>query len=126
MTVRGGVRFKPDMYRSSLESTVGSLDPSATPPTGTVFMVVQLAAWDDADFAGVTYTPGDPATESLLTILYEDTLSMELAAFAGKTEQQATAMWAAALANWKNYVAPAALTLLNATRGARLTPPSLY
>lgn len=125
MALKGAVRFKPDMYRSSLEATVLSLNPLASPPTGTVVMPVQLVAYDDAVVTAGNYVPGDADTEKNITVLYETSLQMELAAFNGLTQPQATALWTNALATWKTWVTPAALNLLRATRAARLTPPSV-
>lgn len=67
MAIRGAVRFKPDMYRSTLEATVGELNAAATPPTGTVFMVAQLVAYDDTRVgaAGNPYVPGAAASRRL-------------------------------------------------------------
>lgn len=123
--IRGAARFKPDMYRSSLETTVAGLDPSATPPSGAVYMPVQLVAYDDQVVTGQNYVPGDPATEKNITILYEDTLQMALEAFDGKTQNQASAMWQEALESWRDAVAPAGPNLLKAIRSARLSPPSI-
>lgn len=123
MALKGAVRFKPDVYRTSMEATVGSLDPAASPPSGTVYMVAQLVAYDDAVVTGGNYKPGDPATEQNVTVLYEETLSQELAAFAGLTQPQATALWTAALNAFQVRVTPAGPVLLRAIRAARLTPP---
>lgn len=125
MAIRGAVRFKPDMYKSSLETTVANLNPAAAPPTGTVYMPVQLVAYDDTVVTAGNYKPGDPATEREITVLYEDTLSMELSAFNGITQAAATTLWTNALANWKALVTPAGPNLLKAIRSARLTPPSV-
>lgn len=123
MAIKGAVRFAPDVYRSSLETTVAALDPAATPPTGTVVMRVQLVAYDDAVVTGGNYSAGDPATEKNLVVLYEDTLQMELATFNGLTQPQATTLWTNALSAWGATVSPAALNLLKAIRGARISPP---
>lgn len=127
MAIRGAVRFKPDMYRSTLEATVGALDASATPPTGTVYMPVQLVAYNDTEVGtqGNPYVAGDPASERFITVLYEETLQMELAAFQGKSQAAATAMWTAALTEWRDAVAPAGPNLLKAIRAARIAPPVL-
>lgn len=125
MAIKGAVRFKPDMWKSTLESTVGGLDPAATPPTGTVYMPVQLVAYDDAVVTGGNYSPGEPATEKNITVLYEDTLQLELAAFQGINQAAATALWTAALNNWKTWITPAGVNLLKATRSARLSAPIL-
>ncbi len=127
MAIRGAVRFKPDMYRSTLETTVGSLNAAVTPPTGMVFMPVQLVAYDNAKVgtADNPYVPGSPASEVEITVLYEDTLSMELAAFQGISQAAATALWTAALTNWRDQIAPAGPNLLKAIRAARIAPPVL-
>lgn len=123
MAIKGAVRFKPDVYRSSLETTVAGLNAAATPPTGTVVMRVQLVAYDDTVVTGGNYSPGEPSTEKNLVILYEDTLQMELAAFNGLTQNQATTLWTNALSAWGNSVLPAAPNLVKAIRGARVAPP---
>lgn len=127
MAIKGAVRFAPDMYKSALESTVGQLNAAASPPTGTVFMPVQLVTYDDTKVgtAGNPYVPGDPASEVHITILYTDTLSMELAAFQGKSQAAATALWTDAITAWRDAVAPAGPNLLKAIRAARIAPPIL-
>jgi hypothetical protein len=130
MAIKGAVRFKPDMYRSTLEATVGGLQPTPEgggPPKGTVYMPVQLVAYDDAQVGtgGNPYVPGAPASEQFITVLYEDTLQMDLAAFNGISQAAATALWATALDNWKTWVTPAGVNLLKATRAARNLPPSV-
>ena len=125
MAVRGAVRFKPDVYRSSLETTVSGLKPDATPPEGTVYMVAQLVAYDDTVVTGGNYVAGDPATERNITILYEETLGKELASFNALTQPQATAAWTTSLDQFRIRVEPAAANLLKAIRGARRTNPVL-
>lgn len=127
MTIKGAVRFTPDMYKSTLEATVGSLDASATPPTGTVYMPVQLVAYNDTEVGTQAnpYIPGDPASERYITVLYAGTLSMELAAFQGINQAAATALWTTALNAWKDAVTPAGPNLLKAIRAARIAPPIL-
>ncbi len=127
MAIKGAVRFKPDIYRSTLEATVGSLNAAATPPAGTVFMPVQLVAYDDTKVgtAGNPYVPGAQASEVEITVLYEDTLSMELAAFQGISQAAATALWTVALTNWRDAIAPAGPNLLKAIRATRIAPPVL-
>jgi hypothetical protein len=125
MAVRGAVRFKPDTNKTALEATIGGLNAAATPPTGTVYMVAQLVAYDDTVVTPANYTAGDPATERNITVLYEETLSKDLAVFNGINQAAATALWATALTAWRDQIAPAAPNMLKAIRGARRAAPVL-
>lgn len=123
MAIRGAVRFKPDMYRSSLEATVAGLNAAATPPTGSIVMMAQLVAYDDTVVTGANYKPGRPDIEQEITVLYEEPIMMDLSVFSGKTQAQSTAMWSTALTDFANRVSPAAVSLLRAIRAARLSAP---
>ena len=123
MAIKGAVRWRPDAFRSPLTTTVANLDPAATPPTGQVVMIAQALVYDDTKVTGANYKPGDPATERELVILYEEPVSMELAAFDGLTEAQAAALWEDALTAFKTRVLPAGPVLIRAIRTARTAPP---
>ena len=125
MAIKGAVRWRPDAFRTPLTTTVANLDPAATPPTGQVVMHAQLVAYDDADVTPANYKAGDVATERDLVILYEEPISMELAAFDGLTNAQAAALWATALNEFKTRVTPAGPNLLKAIRTARRAAPVL-
>lgn len=123
MAIKGAVRWRPDAFRSPLTTTVANLDPAATPPAGQVVMIAQLAAYDDQQVTAQNYEPGDPATEKRLVILYEEPITMELAAFDGLANAQAAALWTDALDDFKTRVTPAAAVLVKAIRAARTAPP---
>lgn len=138
MAVKGAVRYKPDTYRSSLETLVAGLSPQGAqtnpgvqPPTydgvpaGDVVMVAQLVAYDDVQLQLANYKPGDPLTEQYITVLHERPITLALAAFNGLTQTQATALWTAELNSYKTWVTPAATTLLRAIRAARRANPVL-
>lgn len=125
MAIRGACRWRPDAFRSPLTTTVANLDPAATPPTGQVVMHAQLVAYDDTVVTPASYSPGDPATEKALVILYEEPITMELAAFDGLTTGAAAALWADALTEFKTRVTPAGPVLLKAIRPARIAAPIL-
>jgi len=128
MAIRTGVRFKPSVYRSSQETINASLNPGATPPTGTVVRIVQLVAYNDAELTtpGNPYAAGTPATESKIYILDEQPKMQELAAMDGKTQGQVNAMWAAVLAAYKTEMQPAAANLVKSEIGVQSAAPSLY
>lgn len=123
MAIQAAVRWKPDIYRSSLETTIQDFDPTATPPTGQVVMTAQAVVFDNTVVTGANYKPGDPATERNIVVLYEEPITMELAAFDGLTEAQAKAAWDAALADFLARVTPAGPLLIRTIRAARISPP---
>lgn len=123
MAIRVACRWKPDTYRSSLETTVAGLDPAAMPPAGTIVMHAQLCAYDDTVVTGASYKAGDPVTERAIVVLYEESISMDLAGFDSLTQAQATQQWADALAVFRDRVSPAAPALLRAIRAARIASP---
>lgn len=129
MAIKGAVRWKPDVYKSSLEATVLGLNASPDgggAPTGTVVMTAQLVAYDDVDFgAGNPYRPGHRDTEDKLVILYEEPVMKALEVFAAMTAAQAQAEWEASLTAFRDRVLPAGPTLVKAIRAARLAPPVL-
>lgn len=127
MAVVGAVRWKPDTYRSSLETTVAglSVDPEGDgPPEGTIVMVAQLVAYDDQRFPNPqAYQSGNPATEQWVTVLYAEPIMMDLSAFASMTDQQAQDAWADALAAFGARLLPAVPVLIRAVRAAKIAPP---
>lgn len=125
MAIRGAVRYKPDTYRSTLSTTIANFDPAATPPAGTIVMTAQAIAYDDTQVTAANYQPGDPATERNLVVLYEEPISMELAAFDGLTQAAASQLWTDALTAFKTRLTPAGPVLVKAIRSARLAPPIL-
>lgn len=60
MAIKAAVRWKPDTYRSSLETTVSGFD--GTTVTGSIVQITQLVAYDDSVVTGGNYKPGDPST----------------------------------------------------------------
>lgn len=128
MAIRTGVRFKPSVYRSSQETINASLNPGATPPTGTVVRIVQLVGYDDTQvaYAGNPYAAGTPATESKIYILDEQPKMIELAAVNGQSQANVNAMWAAVLAAYKTEIQPAVANLVKSEIGIQSAAPSLY
>ena len=126
MAIKGACRWKPDIYKTSLETTVANLDPTATPPTGSVVMTAQLVGYDDTKIgAGNPYAPGASGVEQFITVLYEEPITKELSAFEVMSQAQATAEWAAALDAFKTRVLPAGPLLLKAIRAAKIAAPIL-
>lgn len=142
MAIKGGVRWKPDQYRTSLEATVTDLNPTGQQydengnpttatgvPEGTVVMIAQAVAYDDAVFgdgAGqVPYRPGDPETERHLVVLHEETKMYELSAAYAPTAAQIDAFFAAELEAYRDWVLPAGGTLAKVMYTARMAPPIL-
>lgn len=127
--IRGGVRWKPDIGRTSLETTIADFDPQADPPSGRIVMIAQLVAYDSDDIGPspkIPYKPGKPEVEAELVILHEQVYGLELAEAAGMTQAEIDAHWAATLAGYKDWVTPAALPLARAILGARMAPPLLF
>lgn len=124
-----GVRFKPAIYRSTQDTINQGLDPSATPPSGVVVRTAQLVAWVTAKFVPygpLTYAPGSQGTEILMFILDETPIMLSLESMDGKTQNQVTAMWGAALAGYKASIEPAVDALLASEYGVQSTLPILF
>lgn len=123
MAVRAAVRFKPEVGRSALETTIQNRDYSVTPPTGGMVRTVQLVAWDDASVSVANYKAGLPETERHLVIVDQDTVTMDISAFHGTTYAEAEALWQpvldAAAARWQ----PVLATLLRAAAGSVMANP---
>lgn len=123
MAIKGAARWKPDVYRTSLESTVIELDPAASPPSGIVVMIAQLVVYDDTVVTPANYLAGDPATERNITVLFEQPVSKALGPFTAMTGAQALAEWDAALSTFAAWVQPAGVVLVRAIRNARRSAP---
>lgn len=138
MAITGGVRWKPDTYRSTVNTTIQNFNPTGTTtdpetgettetgiPSGGVVMIAQAVAYDTEDFANAPYLPGDPETERKLVILYEEPIVKDLSAFHNMTQAEADAEWRNSLQDFLDRVLPAAGTLVKAVRPARIAPPIL-
>ncbi len=121
MAMQDRARYKPDMQRSTLEALVANLDPTATPPTGTVYLPVQVITYDDGDIPA--YRPGDPEIEQYVTVLHEDTLSFALDGFGGLTAAGVLAQMEGRLDSWAATVKPAVPMLRRIIRAAKRTAP---
>lgn len=130
MATHYAVRWRPQIYRSTLETVLSGspANPAADPPTPDTQArteTLQLVAYDDTELgtAGNPYRPGDAATEVKIAIVDEKTLTLALSAFAGKTEAQSKALWDAArdaqIAAWQ--ADPGILAKVRAARGAYLS-----
>lgn len=124
MTVHQLVRWKPQISTSQ-ETTVAALDTSTSPPTGTVPLIAQLCAYDDAEYDVATAKPGDPAQEFKLVILYESPRMLPLESFAGLSGQQSAAKWGVELTAFQTemHVNNADQLLQRAIRPARRAAP---
>lgn len=100
MAVAHAIRWRPTPFRSTIEAiTVPAATDAEGNPTGPGGRVqtLQLIVFDSDKFgSGNTYQPGDPATEQHLAIVEEVQITLDIAAFAGKTIAQSQAMWDAA------------------------------
>lgn len=133
MAIRGAVRWRPDVGRSASQSSILNLIPSPRDadgnatgghPSGTIVMIAQLVAFDDARIGGPNpYRPGSPDTEREVTILYEQVFTKELAVLGQMTEAQATSEWTATLQGFRDEHLPAVCPLIKAIRAARMSPP---
>lgn len=127
MAIRIGVRIKPEPGRSALETTIQ--DPDYSGPAGTatggMVRVLQLVGWDDAKFPLANYEPGMPETERHLVIIDQHVVTMDIAAFAGKSIAQARAMWEQAFAPKVAEWTAAKPTLTIAAAGAAAVEPIL-
>jgi hypothetical protein len=123
MAIIDRARFKPDMNRSTLEAVIGGLRPDTTPPSGMVYLPVQIVTWQDTDLPVASYRPGDPATEQHITTVIEDVLSMSLQGFNGMTAAQVDTDLAARLDAWATTVAPAVALARRVIRAAKRTAP---
>jgi hypothetical protein len=140
MAIKGAVRWKPDAYRSSIEATVIDLNPTGQyndaegnplPPTGvpggTIILVAQAVAYDDAKVggAGNPYRPGHPDTEREIVVLHEQTRQYDLSAVQTMTQAQVNSFLNSELIAYKNWVLPAGTSLVKTFYSARMAPPVL-
>ena len=116
-------RYKPDTYRSTLEAIVAELNPTVTPPTGTVYLPVQIVSFNDTDFPAANYRPGDNGIEQFVTVIYESVISVQLEGFEGMTAQQVQDDLIARLDAWAQTVKPAIPRLRRIIRAAKRLPP---
>jgi hypothetical protein len=97
MALQYAVRWRPVPFRSTIEtiSTPDQTDENGAVIPGQRIQTLQAIAFDDTKVgtAGNPYRPGDPATEQHLAIIEEVPIQLDIAAFAGKTVAQATALW---------------------------------
>jgi hypothetical protein len=123
MAIIDVVRYKPDMYRSSLESLVSELDTDVTPATGTVHLNVQAISFDDTVVTVQNYVPGAPETERNITVTLEDVISLSLASFDGQTPAQITGRLMTELDSWGSTMKIAIPNLRKVMRAARRAAP---
>lgn len=123
MAIKAAVRWKPDIGRTSLETTIQNFAPSSVPPAGNIVRTAQLVGYDDTVVTGANYAAGDPQTERRLIVLYETPITLDLAGFASLTAAQARALWDSALTDFGTTVRPAAPTLVIAQLGAMQSAP---
>lgn len=105
MAAKYAIRWRPQAYRSTTETIIEGKNPSstnpqgepATPSLGSRIKVLQLVVYDDTQITAQNpYRPGHPDTERYLEIADEVVIRLAVDSFAGKTDQQAKAMWDAA------------------------------
>jgi hypothetical protein len=125
MAIKGAVRWKPDTYRSSIEATVMELDPSVTPPGGSVVLIIQAIAYDDTVVTPANYQAGHPDTERNIIVLHEQVKQYALSAAHSMTTAAINSFLAGELVAYKNWVLPAGPALIKAFYGARTTAPLL-
>jgi len=102
MAQRLAARYKPDTYRSSLETLVQNFNPTAV--TGTIVLPVQLCMYDDTVVTGANYQPGDPASERNINVLYEDQLLFDIATLGAMTQANLSTFLANQLTAWGQSV----------------------
>ena len=102
MAVKAAIRYKPDTYRSGLETLVEGFNPATG--TGTIILPVQVCMYDDTVVTGANYTPGDPASERNINVLYEDQLRFDIATLTAMTQANLTTFLSTQLANWGQAV----------------------
>lgn len=127
MAIRGAVRWRPDIGRSSLESYLEDFNPDVTPPTGNVVMIAQVVAYETTDFGGANppYREGDPASERLITIIDQIVVRKSIPAMYAMTQAQIDAEWEASRQAIATRYLPHGPALIRMIRGARKAPPLL-
>lgn len=126
MAIKYAIRWRPAAYRSTTEAITVNRDPNADPPqVGQRVQTLQLIVFDDTTVGtgGNPYQPGAPATEQHLAIVDEVPIMLDISAFAGKNDTQATALWNAARdaqrAAWESQ--PDIMALIRAAIGGALS-----
>lgn len=70
-------RYKPDAFRSGLETLVEGANPVTG--GGTIVLPVQAIQYDTADIADINSVVfGDPSVERFITVLYEDKIQQDI------------------------------------------------
>ena len=98
-----GVRIRPTI--DPLQETVEGFDPASA--SGTLVLYGQIVAYDDTQYNPATAVPGRPDDEAWLDVLYEAPLKFDLAALAGKTQDEVLTIIREALIDWATSVNPA-------------------
>jgi len=124
MAIKGAIRWKPDVYRSSTNTTIAGLVlPAATStdkPQGTIIMIAQAVTFDDIRFGPVNaYRPGHVESEIFVDVLFEQAIQKDISVFIGKSYAECEAIWDAELEAFKTWVTPHGTLLVNAIRPAR-------
>ena len=104
MAIKAALRFKPDTYRSGMETLIEGFNPATG--TGTIILPVQVVMYDDTVVTGANYTPGDPASERNINVLYEDQLRFDIAALTAMTQANLSAFLTSQLNAWGQIVKP--------------------
>lgn len=102
MAVKAAIRYKPDTYRSGLETLVEGFNPATG--TGTIILPVQVCIYDDVVVTGANYVPGDPSSERNINVLYEDQLRFDIATLAAMTQANLSTFLNTQLVNWGQSV----------------------
>lgn len=123
MAVKAAFRYKPDTYRSGLETIVENFDPAAG--TGTLVLPCQMVIYDDTKVTGANYVPGDPSSERNINVLYEDVIRLDIAATAALSQAAMQTAISDALAQWGNSVKPSATALGKIVLAAKRAAPQL-
>lgn len=122
MTAKIAVRWRPQAYRSTIE-TIDTA--SSGTNAGDRIETLQVVVYDDTQLAtpGNPYVPGSPATEQFLRVVTETPISLGVDAFVGKTYAESKALWDAArdnqIAAWQGD--PKIQARINAAVGAGLS-----
>lgn len=123
MAIKAAVRFKPEVGRTPLETTIQTPDFTATPPTGGMVRIIQLVGWDDATLPLASYQAGMPDSERRLVVIDQKAVTLDISAFSGITYAAAEALWQAELTAAAAEWTPVLATLLRAAAGSVLADP---
>jgi hypothetical protein len=97
-------RYKPQVNKTSLETTIAGFDPSGK---GLLVLPAQIIAYDDTQYNPSVAIPGNPADEALISVIHEAPIEIDMTALAGKTATQVASILNAALDSWAATVRPA-------------------